>query len=390
MAQTLTNIRIALRTDDEKNWASSNPILKTGELAIVKTASNNIKMKVGDGIQKFNELQYLNDELVETSFLSADEVSATSLSVRCISQGYNTKSSPTSLATGILAEAEANFGVVHGIEAKIKKGDDYAFVFNGTNLPGIADRYTSHGEGTFNINPLSGLSGIYIGDIRIDNLLATEEELNTVAASIPTKTSQLSNDSNFLTAHQDISQIAQAIADKVKVGNYYETLSAIQTLSVVNIAENDYYDLVANDKIDETTIYIVSSDFINAYGQQMKNLDAPVDDNDAATKNYVDQEIANLSDEYQPKGNYLTSHQSLSNYYTKTQVNSISSYLNEQINSHESTPLTGKTYDLSQNGMFTKLVVDIGRALGATITNSPVDGLLAASIIDGDEMRFGN
>lgn len=390
MAQTLTNIRIALRTDDEKNWASSNPILKTGELAIVKTASNNIKMKVGDGIQKFNELQYLNDELVETSFLSADEVSATSLSVRCISQGYNTKSSPTSLATGILAEAEANFGVVHGIEAKIKKGDDYAFVFNGTNLPGIADRYTSHGEGTFNINPLSGLSGIYIGDIRIDNLLATEEELNTVAASIPTKTSQLSNDSNFLTAHQDISQIAQAIADKVKVGNYYETLSAIQTLSVVNIAENDYYDLVANDKIDETTIYIVSSDFINAYGQQMKNLDAPVDDNDAATKNYVDQEIANLSDEYQPKGNYLTSHQSLGNYYTKTQVNSISSYLNEQINSHESTPLAGKTYDLSQNGMFTKLVVDIGRALGATITNSPVDGLLAASIVDGDEMRFGN
>ena len=112
--------------------------------------------------------------------------------------------------------------------------------------------------------------------------------------------------------------------------------------------------------------------------------------NGLATQEYVDQKISNLSDEYQPKGNYLTSHQSLGNYYTKTQVNSISSYLNEQINSHESTPLTGKTYDLSQNGMFTKLVVDIGRALGATITNSPVDGLVAASIVDGDEMRFGN
>lgn len=174
MAQTLTNIRIALRTDDEKNWASSNPILKTGELAIVKTASNNIKMKVGNGIQTFNELQYLNDELVETSLLSADEVSATSLSVRCISQGYNTKSSPTSLATGILAEAEANFGVVHGIEAKIKKGDDYAFVFNGTNFPGIAARYTSHGEGTFNINPLSGLSGFYVGEQNLSEILSTK------------------------------------------------------------------------------------------------------------------------------------------------------------------------------------------------------------------------
>lgn len=176
MAQTLTNIRISLRTDDEKNWVSNNPILNNGELAIVKMASNNIKIKVGDGIQKFNELQYLNDNLIETNLLSAVEISATSLSARCISQGYNTKSSPTSLATGILAEAEANFGVVHGIEAKIKKGDDYAFVFNGTNLQGIADRYTSHGEGTFSINPLSGLSGFYVGEQTLADLLDSSRE----------------------------------------------------------------------------------------------------------------------------------------------------------------------------------------------------------------------
>lgn len=50
MAQTLANIRIALRTDDEQNWLSSNPILNAGELAIVKTASNDVKIKVGNGI----------------------------------------------------------------------------------------------------------------------------------------------------------------------------------------------------------------------------------------------------------------------------------------------------------------------------------------------------
>ena len=50
MAQSLTNIRIALRSDDETNWVSSNPILNAGELAIVKTANNNIKMQVGNGI----------------------------------------------------------------------------------------------------------------------------------------------------------------------------------------------------------------------------------------------------------------------------------------------------------------------------------------------------
>ena len=40
--------------------------------------------------------------------------------------------------------------------------------------------------------------------------------------------------------------------------------------------------------------------------------------------------------------------------------------------------------------MFTKLVVDVGRALGATVTNSPVEWLLAANGVDSDEMKFGN
>lgn len=37
---------------------------------------------------------------------------------------------------------------------------------------------------------------------------ATKQELNNVASSIPTKTSQLTNDSGFLTQHQDISHLA--------------------------------------------------------------------------------------------------------------------------------------------------------------------------------------
>lgn len=50
----------------------------------------------------------------------------------------------------------------------------------------------------------------------------------------------------------------------------------------------------------------------------------------------------------------------------------------------DSSPLEGKTYDLSQNGMFTKLVIDLARSFGATIVNSPVEGLVPASIIDGE------
>ena len=35
-------------------------------------------------------------------------------------------------------------------------------------------------------------------------------------------------------------------------------------------------------------LYIVSSDYINAYGEQLKNLAEPTDLSDAATKEYVD------------------------------------------------------------------------------------------------------
>ena len=35
-------------------------------------------------------------------------------------------------------------------------------------------------------------------------------------------------------------------------------------------------------------LYVVSSDYINAYGEQVKNVAEPTLSNDAATKNYVD------------------------------------------------------------------------------------------------------
>lgn len=321
-----------------------------------------------------------------------------------------------------------------------------------------------------------------------------------------------------------------------------KTFLSANEFFLINIDEEEYNLKVLDGSLLSNAIYEVSSDNYDMMGDRIINVAEPELSSDAATKNYVDQEIANLSDEYQPKGNYLTSHQSLDNYYTKTQVNALSttfrdglvesgvldSYvkyipgntvtdanegnkeysvyiyfnfldgglattvtlyplktyyrnlyrswyshfdrpdfganieltldendvsdgklrlivnslggsltfdnvdflenanitfndiLNDSFEStyvdsnygriqfrinyilnnnwayysaysyskdviekkindavlssiENTTPLAGKTYDLSQNGMFTKLVVDVGRALGATITNSPVD-----------------
>ena len=58
-------------------------------------------------------------------------------------------------------------------------------------------------------------------------------------------------------------------------------------------------------------LYVVDSDIIDAYGQQMKNLAAPTDPGDAANKQYVDEGLTAtahaLSTDYNTKIDAITS-----------------------------------------------------------------------------------
>ena len=65
-------------------------------------------------------------------------------------------------------------------------------------------------------------------------------------------------------------------------------------LSVCNISDVDYSKLVVEGKCKSNVIYVVSSDCINAYGQQLKNLAAPTDLSDATTKEYVDAQLSDV------------------------------------------------------------------------------------------------
>ncbi len=50
--------RIKLRRDTTANWTSANPILADGEPAIEQTISGINKLKIGDGVTAFNDLDY--------------------------------------------------------------------------------------------------------------------------------------------------------------------------------------------------------------------------------------------------------------------------------------------------------------------------------------------
>ena len=77
---------------------------------------------------------------------------------------------------------------------------------------------------------------------------------------------------------------------------FIDDISA-ESLSAIHIGRDEFYDKVRNNELLSNELYVVSSDYINAYGQQMKNLAEPTELCDAVNKNYVDHASDSLSAE---------------------------------------------------------------------------------------------
>lgn len=91
----------------------------------------------------------------------------------------------------------------------------------------------------------------------------------------------------------DYSSLIDNLSEKIEKKIYIEdkissTISGYSDLSVIKLSSSKYQDLVDSDATQSNTLYVVESDFINAYGQQIKNLSAPTLLSDATNKEYVD------------------------------------------------------------------------------------------------------
>ena len=169
--------------------------------------------------------------------------------------------------------ARAIYSHSEGANSEVLSTDDYSFVWSGKYNPHSV-YYKSHGVGSFSINPQDGTRGFWIGDQPFEYYLSTLED------------KMISNDS----------VLSIAIDRKIFVDGL-----SVESLCAIHISQNDFYQKVALslDTIKDNELYIVSGNYINAYGQQMKNLSAPTDLSDAATKEYVDQISSTLSDQIQ-------------------------------------------------------------------------------------------
>lgn len=68
-------------------------------------------------------------------------------------------------------------------------------------------------------------------------------------------------------------------------------------LSVVKITNDEFKNMAVHDILQTSVLYIVSSDYIDAYGQQLCNLTMPDYEGVAATKPYVDEKTDSVQAE---------------------------------------------------------------------------------------------
>lgn len=73
-------------------------------------------------------------------------------------------------AEGFDATAAGDGSHAEGYKAQTKTEDDYAFAWNGDTER--TEPYISHGKGTFNVNPVGGSDGFYIGEKKLSEVIS--------------------------------------------------------------------------------------------------------------------------------------------------------------------------------------------------------------------------
>ena len=58
------NVRIQTKRDTDLNWTELNPILLNGEIIIVDTAEGDIHLKIGNGIDTYINLPFLDEYII--------------------------------------------------------------------------------------------------------------------------------------------------------------------------------------------------------------------------------------------------------------------------------------------------------------------------------------
>lgn len=163
MANNILNTRIIFCNDTSVAWASSEKVLLKGEMAIELSDSSTPKIKIGDGTNKFSALPYaiLTPEEVASKIKSA---------VDTASHTHSNKSILDAITASFTTELKANY------DAAYKHST------------------SAHAPSNAQANVIEGVS--------VNGTKLTPNS-KVVDVTVPTKVSQLQNDTGFITSYKD-------------------------------------------------------------------------------------------------------------------------------------------------------------------------------------------
>ena len=197
----IENKRVKNRRDIAANWTANNPVLLAGEFGI-ELDSTPIKMKIGDGATHWNDLPYAGaseSEIIEI-------IEETTYTKQQIDTALDGKAD----ADDVYTKAEVD-NIKSEIEGEIPTVNDSTVnIYQGGTLKGSFTLNQSSGE-TINLDA-GGVSSVDWDDI------TDKPDFSTVAISgeyndllhrpdIPVNTSDLTNDSGFITINDVPAQV---------------------------------------------------------------------------------------------------------------------------------------------------------------------------------------
>ena len=158
MANTNWNTRIILCNDETVNWGSSDKVIMKGEVALEFTENGEIKIKIGDGAKTFNQLKYAT--------MTPNEINeAIKKAIQTASHSHGNKAILDAITASFTTELKTNY-----------------------------DKAYQHSQAA---HAPSNAQANIIEEIKVNGVKQNPEE-KSVNVKVPTKVSELNNDSGFV------------------------------------------------------------------------------------------------------------------------------------------------------------------------------------------------
>lgn len=216
MAIKYFNARINMKRDTASNWEQNNPVLLNGEIIIVDTASGEVRFKIGDGTKLYKQLPFSDEAVRALISAKQDEISLTeNKAVISDASGKLSVSEVTSTELSYLD------GVSSNLQTQI---DNKVPTTRKINSKPLSSDITLSASDVNAVPTTRKINGKALSaDI---TLSATDVNALPSSTTIPSKTSQLTNDSNFVTSTQLDNKVDKVTGKGLSTNDLTDTLKS--------------------------------------------------------------------------------------------------------------------------------------------------------------------